>query len=133
MGALSLNTKLPSLGFDVDSNKVSPNGAFSITEFYSKSDSAGHAAPYGQHLVLSREKLISHPDKGDLIFAGYCSNLSYEWNQENNISIVCKSGGNPQIMAHSTMVYGVKIDLQIVVEKPHNKSLKNGTPESGAP
>ena len=130
-GALAVEIYLPSTSYDIDSNKVSPNGRFSVTEFYSKTDS-GHA-PYGQHLVLSPEKIIRHPDEGHLIFAGYCSKLSYEWNQDNNITIICKSRGNTQVRAQSVMVYGIEIDLQLIVEKPHNKSLKNGTPESGAP
>ena len=126
-GTLVVKIYLPSLSYSIDSNKVSPNGHFSVTEFYSNSE-GGHA-PYGQHLVLSREKIIRHPDEGHLIFAGYCSKLNYEWNQVNNITISCHSRENAQIMAQSVMVYGIEIDLQMIVEKPHNKSLKDGLRE----
>ena len=91
------------------STESAPGGSLIVTELHSLSES-GHA-PYGQYLVLSR-KQVTTPDKGFVIFAGYCNSLSYSWISNTEIFISCDSGNSDTIRTKSIRALGVEIIYQ---------------------
>jgi len=101
---------LPSLDYEKQSSKTSPNGNSELTLFQSQSE-AGHA-PYGEHLVLHSTRKVLNPDKGHVIFAGYCeSGLDYSWKSDKEIVVKCAPSGKVPILTSSTIAYGVSIEV----------------------
>lgn len=88
------------------SSKSSPDDRYLMTEFLSMSEAS--QAPYGLHLVLSTVPVIS-PEDGQVIFAGYCDHLFYEWSSNQQISISCDGYKEHQLMARSVKAYGIDI------------------------
>ena len=98
--------------FNVVSSKTSPDGVYTIFEIESMSE-GGHA-PYGHELVLSSRKHINHAAQGDVIFAGYCHRpLTYAWQSDKNIQIVCTSNEKQAVRTRVTMVQGINIETII--------------------
>lgn len=91
--------------------KASPDGKMTISEFQSRTDGFGHA-PYGTYLVLSREKKIKHPDDGYIFFAGYCSEIYFDWRSNDTIFIRCISKSKEtNISTLATLMYGIKVEF----------------------
>lgn len=97
------------MDYDILSSKSSPNGSYIITELNSMSE--GAHAPYGQHLVLSRRP-VNTPDKGYVIFAGYCNKLSYEWSSDTDITILCSGLDKEKVRSSAIKAYGIQISYE---------------------
>lgn len=97
------------IDYKILSSKRSPDANYLITEFQSMSE--GSHAPYGKHLVLSWGP-VNKPDKGHVIFAGYCNTLTYSWASEKEITVECNSTEKDNIKSISTAAYGIEINYQ---------------------
>lgn len=97
------------MDYDIASSKRSPNGNYIITEFDSMSE--GAHAPYGQHLTVSKMP-VNTPDKGYVIFAGYCNDLSYVWNSDTNITISCSGFDQEKVRSRAINAFGIKIKYE---------------------
>lgn len=97
------------MDYDIYSSERSPNGSYIITGFDSMSE--GAHAPYGQHLTLSKLP-VNTPDKGYVIFAGYCNKLSYVWNSDTDITISCSGLDEEKVRSSAVKAYGIKINYE---------------------
>ncbi|HEY9201262.1 MAG TPA: hypothetical protein VIQ81_06695 [Gammaproteobacteria bacterium] len=95
-------------GYQLINTENSPNSIYTLTEFLSNSE-AGHA-PYGSYLVLSTEP-IANPDKGHIIYAGYCFKLNYTWDSNEQITINCKSKESIKTITLAKVSYGININF----------------------
>lgn len=68
---------------------------------------AGHA-PYGEHLVLSKFA-ISSPEKGHVIYAGYCNKLKYSWVANEKIEISCQREDSEKVITLSNKAYAINV------------------------
>ena len=95
------------MDYQVLSTQKSPDGSRLLTHMKSMSESSH--APYGDHLVLSRWG-VNTPDKGYVVFAGYCENLDYSWGSSEAISITC-SGENKEELIKTLVkkAYGIRV------------------------
>ena len=111
IGYRTLMHFIGSIRYEFISSKGSPDGRFVITEL--RSTREGAHAPYGQHLVLSTGELAT-PDKGHVIFAGYCSTLSYSWSAKDEIIIACDDPvlDTDPVRTKSTRAFGIEIKHQ---------------------
>ncbi len=95
--------------YDISSSKRSPDGRHLITEIQSMSE--GSHAPYGQHLVFSWRP-VNTPDKGYVIFAGYCDDLTYSWISDIEITISCSGSGEQKVRSRAVNAYGIQINYE---------------------
>lgn len=95
-------------GYQLINTENSPNSIYTLTEFLSNSE-AGHA-PYSSHLVLSTEP-ITNPEKGHIIYAGYCFKLNYTWDSNEQITINCKSKESIKTITLAKVSYGININF----------------------
>ena len=96
----------------------SPNGNYRIFNFHSLSDDSGHA-PYGTNLSLTRNRHISSPDDGYVIFGGHCkTGARVEWKGDAHIIVYCE-----QVDSAKTQVaraYGIDIEYANVPARSNN-------------
>ncbi len=101
---------LDDYNYTKESSSASPNGYWLLTEFQSMSE-GGHA-PYGQYLSLTRKSEINTPEKGYVVFAGYCDNtFGYEWKSDELVLIKCKPDEGKNILTISKAAFGVRFEV----------------------
>lgn len=93
------------------STKQSPDGKYSLYLYNYNSDGDTHA-PYGQYIFFHPEYKISNPIKSDVIFAGYCENISYTWVSITEIKIICKTQDTKNIRTQSNKIFGINVNVQ---------------------
>jgi hypothetical protein len=109
LGFRVLRHLLDGMDYQFVSSASAPDGRLVVTELQSSSE--GAHAPYGQHLVLSRE-VVSTPDEGYVLFAGYCKSVSYSWASNEEIIISCDGGNAETIRTKSIRALGIEIKYQ---------------------
>jgi hypothetical protein len=106
------------LVFSLKGVTESPNGNYRIFDFQSSDDGSGHA-PYGTNLSLTRNRHISSPDDGYVIFGGYCkTGARVEWKSDAHITVYCE-----QVEPAKTQVvraYGIDIEYAEVPARSNN-------------
>ena len=93
------------------SSASSPNGAFTIKHYQSRTE-AGHA-PYGDNLVIASVRSFPTSNSAETFFAGYCGkDFSFKWQGNEKIIIHCPNvTSHDPIRTHAIIVYGIKVEL----------------------
>ena len=101
---------LDGYNYTKESSSPSPSGRWLITMFQSMSE-GGHA-PYGQYLSLTRKSEINTPEKGHIVFAGYCGqSFDFEWKSDHLVLIKCGSDEGKNILTISNAAFGIKFEV----------------------
>ncbi|HEY9036317.1 MAG TPA: hypothetical protein VIM96_06330 [Pseudomonadales bacterium] len=108
---------LKGLDYTIKSSQESPDGAYTVFEFRSSTDTAAdNHAPYGTVLSLAKEG-IQRPEQGYVIFAGYCRQpINYAWQENKRIVIRCRN--TDPVRTQVTLAKGIAIETIMESDRP---------------